>query len=154
LDIAIIYGHYNCALALYQAGIALKSLEFYQTRKDHFAGMEIDFEVFLAMIKSYEEHTDFNANKKIFKEKIIERDLIIDPNESWQDFFRSVILLEDAKVVPIKSLSANDLRRVKNPSKMKKWLNWRNCNYVECHPAEDVSLEKEESDIEIGSLIA
>ncbi len=112
LDIAIIFGHYNCALPLYQAGIALKSIEFYQTRRDHFAGMEIDFEVFLALIKSQEEHTDYDANKKIFREKIIERDLILDPNESWKDFFRSVILLEDAKVVPVKSLSATDLRRV------------------------------------------
>jgi hypothetical protein len=126
-------------LAVYQAGLSLKSLEFYQTRRDLFTGMEIDFEVFLAMIKAQEELADYDANRRIFREKIIERDLIIDPNESWQDFFRSVILLEDAKVIPVKSLSATDLGKFKNPSKIKKWINWRNCNYIECHPAENVS---------------
>ena len=45
--------------------------------------MEIDFEVFLEMIKDQEELADYDANRKIFKEKLIERDLMIDPNESW-----------------------------------------------------------------------
>lgn len=56
------------------------------------------------------------ANKKFFKEKQIDWDVVIDPNESWRDFFKSVILMEDAKVIPIKSLSATDLGRLKNQS--------------------------------------
>jgi hypothetical protein len=61
----------------------------------------------------------YDANKKFFKEKLIEREVVIDPNESWAEFFKSVILLEDAKVIPIKSLSATDLGRIRNPSKIK-----------------------------------
>lgn len=63
--------------------------------------------------------------------------MVLDPNESWGEFFRSVILLEDAKVVPIKSLSSTDLGWLRNPSKVKKVLNWRNCNYIECAPKDD-----------------
>ena len=43
----------------------------------------------------------------------------MDPNESWGEFFRSVILLEDAKVIPIRSLSTTDLNKIKNSLKKK-----------------------------------
>ncbi len=45
--------------------------------------------------------------------------MVIDPNESWGEFFKSVILLEDAKVVPVRSLSSKDLNRIKGSSKIK-----------------------------------
>ena len=62
---------------------------------------------------------------------------MIDPNESWGEFFKSVILLEEAKVIPIRSLSVTDLKKLKNQSKMKKVFNWRNSNYIECAPIEE-----------------
>jgi hypothetical protein len=96
-----------------------------------FAGKEIDFEEFLDFLRNGLEMSNFEANKKLFKDKLIEREVVIDPNESWGDFIKSVVLLEDAKVVPIRTLSATDLGRLRNPSKIKKWVNWRNCNYVE-----------------------
>ena len=88
----------------------------------------------MAALKSEEEMSDFEANKRVFKEKVFDRDVIIDPNESWGDFFKSVILLDDAKVIPVRQLSATDLGRMRNASKIKKWVNWRNCNYIECAP--------------------
>lgn len=63
--------------------------------------------------------SQIDANKRFFVDKKLERDVVIDPNESWGEFFKSVILLEDAKVVPVRSLSSKDLNRIKGSSKIK-----------------------------------
>lgn len=109
LDLATVFGHYNCALAIHQAGLAFKSIEFYQTRRNIFAGKEIDFERFIHSIKKGVDLPPLEANLTFFVEKQMEREVVVDPNESWGEFFRSVILLEDAKVVPVSSLSSTDL---------------------------------------------
>lgn len=109
LDIATVFGHYNCALAIHQAGMTFKSIEFYQTKRNIFTGKEIYFEGFIESIKNGVDLPPLEANLKFFVEKQIEREVVVDPNESWGEFFRSVILLEDAKVVPVNSLSSIDL---------------------------------------------
>lgn len=109
LDIATAFGHYNCALAIHQAGMTFKSIEFYQTKRNIFTGKEIYFEGFIESIKNGVDLPPLEANLKFFVEKQIEREVVVDPNESWGEFFRSVILLEDAKVVPVSSLSSTDL---------------------------------------------
>lgn len=69
-----------------------------------FVNKEIDFAEFFQLIRRDELLTDQEANKKIFVNKKVEEPIIFDPNESWSQFFKSLLLFEKPKVIPISKL--------------------------------------------------
>ena len=127
LDIAIIKGYYNCSLILFKKGLNPKSIDFYELHKDHFVSFEIDFRCFIENIKERNVFCDKDANKFIFiKKKIFNEERVIDPNESWGQFFRSVIGFSDPKIVPLKKLGKDFKPEKRSFQKLKSVTNWRN----------------------------
>ena len=52
------------------------------------------------------EFTDEAANRFLFiKKKFLNTQGYFDPNESWKDFFHSMVEFRDPKIVPIKRLN-------------------------------------------------
>lgn len=139
LDIAVVKGYYNCALVLVKKGLYLKSIDFYELQRDHFVSFEIDFEWFLRNVRDRKVFSDREANKFIFKKKeIYTENRIIDPNESWGQFFKSVIGFSDPKIVPLKKMGKDFKPENRSLHKLKSVINWRNQNYLENFKKEEI----------------
>lgn len=59
------------------------------------------------------------------------QDLVIDPNESWKDFFKSMIAFEEPKLVPVDSLSEEQHPKNRKLGSVKYMINWRGQNHLE-----------------------
>ncbi len=157
LDISIVNGYYNCALELIKKGAETKSLEFYQKRKDEFVDFEIDFEWFLENLNGKVERTDKEANKMLFRKKMEYEERVIDPNETWTDFFSSMVGFEDPKVVSLKELPKDFKPEDRTLHKLKSVINWRNQNYLEKYRSQaqsqtELTFNKEFKDIEMQKV--
>ncbi len=101
LDYAIIFGNYNVARKLVNLGLELKTPEQYENLKKGKNPIYYDFTLMIDCIKrgvSLEECPSFNQPppEKEF------RDPVIDPRESWGQFFKRVMEFEDPPIVIIR----------------------------------------------------
>jgi hypothetical protein len=77
--------------------------------------------------------------------------VIIDPNETWREFFRSMANFSDPKVVPVSSLPRDYDPSKRKYQSLKTLFNWRNQNIVESYkPTLDrsaVSIDMEKNEL-------
>lgn len=55
----------------------------------------------------------------------------MDPNETWREFFSSMIEFRDPKIVPLGSLPEEFDPKERRWERVKSLVNWRNKNYLE-----------------------
>mmetsp|Transcript_41479 Transcript_41479/g.47843 ORF Transcript_41479/g.47843 Transcript_41479/m.47843 type:complete len:247 (-) Transcript_41479:24-764(-) len=98
LDICVKRLSYNCALILKGKGLALKDEEFYKDKLD----VEYDLPLFL----QYVEENKVLDSTKIFFEKIKKedeeynnKDLVIDPRETWKQWIKRTATFEEPPMV-------------------------------------------------------
>ena len=78
--------------------------------------------------------------------------MIIDPNESWKEFFSSMIHFSDPKVVPVSSLPKDFDPSKRRFHSLKSFVNWRNQNLVETYqPISEQSIVH--ADLERNELV-
>ena len=57
--------------------------------------------------------------------------MVINPNESWGHFFKSMILLKEPELVPVSSLPPDSHPKNRKYNSVKYLVNWRGQNYYE-----------------------
>lgn len=57
--------------------------------------------------------------------------MVINPNESWKDFFKSMIEFREPDLVPIGSLPPEQHPQNRTLGSVKYMVNWRGQNYIE-----------------------
>lgn len=68
-----------------------------------------------------------NANKFLFKKKQVnKKEVIIDPNESWREFFRSMLGFDEPKVIPLNKMPKGFNPEERPLHRVKSLINWRN----------------------------
>lgn len=58
-------------------------------------------------------------------------EVIIDPNETWKEFFKSMVSFSDPKVIPVSELPKDFDPSKRRFQSLKSFVNWRNQNMVE-----------------------
>eukprot|EP00831_Metopus_contortus_P059795 TRINITY_DN5176_c0_g1_i2.p1 TRINITY_DN5176_c0_g1~~TRINITY_DN5176_c0_g1_i2.p1 ORF type:complete len:290 (-),score=52.11 TRINITY_DN5176_c0_g1_i2:54-923(-) len=135
VDLAISRMHYMPALYLYQNGAKLKSIEEYRSIQR--AIFDLDkFMTFLLEKKEVSEVSCFYIQKKIGK------DLVVDPRESWGQFFKRVYNFDHAPMI-----ERSELPTEKQPHKSV-WGKF-SCyiNGVNPYPPKPLALEEIKSNV-------
>lgn len=70
---------------------------------------------------------------------------VFDPNESWRDFFFSMLEFWDPKIVPLNQLSKDFDPKKRKFESLKTIINWRNKNYLES--IEDIKENVEDNKV-------
>ncbi len=78
--------------------------------------------------------------------------MIIDPNESWKEFFSSMINFSDPKVVPVSKLPKDFDPSQRRFHSLKSLVNWRNQNLIENYQPNSENNEIH-SDLERNDLV-
>jgi len=79
--------------------------------------------------------------------------VIIDPHESWKEFFSSMINFSDPKVVPVSKLPKDYDPSKRRFQSLKSLVNWRNQNLIESYQPSSEQNEIQ-SDLERNELVA
>ena len=106
LDVAVKRMSYNCALIFKQKGLELKDTSYYEQD----LAVEFDLPLFLQYL---EEDKQINSTAVFFEKikrkeaELAKKDMIIDPRQSWKNWFKRTLNFEEPPMIERNSIPEN-----------------------------------------------